>query len=322
MLTEEQKKARRLGGSMIAAALGLSRWKTPLDAYLDVRGEAAEVEENANMRRGTFLEPALRSWTEAELTTLFEVPKMPLVHPDEPFFTYSPDGLELGEKKRLLEIKAPGPQSAQEWGAAGTDDIPQEYHLQTSWGLLVCNRSEGVVSALIGGELRLYRIRRDEELERKLFDRASAFIHNHVIPGIPPPATYGDDLRVIYPKMNVEKQHIDFRTLDESQQRTVVEYLAATTQARAAEKELDSKKVLVQDIIRDAPGIAALPEELGFTRIDWSESKPAMNAGTWKALAQEFLKDFSPIDQQNFITRFTPTEGVRRLTAQAKRTQK
>lgn len=297
---------------MIAAAIGLNRYKTPLDAYLDVRKEAKEVEENPNTERGRFLEPAIRNWSAARLgVQQWEVPSLPLVHPDNPWFTYSPDGLTSSQ---LLEVKSPGPFTAGDWGEQGTDDVPQEYLLQGVFGLAVTGRSECVFAALIGGELRIFKHVRDMELERKVLDKATAFIENHVIPGVPPPAQYGDDLRVIYPKEGAGPR-LKFSELNEAWKQTVADFCRVYIAVADATRELESRKVLVQDIIKDAPGIEGIPDELGISRIDWKTAAPAMNAGTWKAAALEAGGKLyqTPEALKQWLNNFTPTEGVRRF---------
>lgn len=299
---------------MIAAAVGLSRYRTPLDAYLDVRHEAPEFEVNENMKRGTYLEDGIRRWSADRLSTTWDVPDMPIVHPGNAWFTYSPDGLEVGGK-RLLEVKAPGKFAAEEWGEDGTDHVPLEYLLQGAWGLAITGRDEAVFAAPIGGELRIYRHVRDLELEGKLIAKATAFINEHVIPGIPPPAVYGDDatLRRMYPK-NERVNMLEWETLNTLQQQTVRDFLHWHHLIGQATVERDSKAVLVQDLIKDASGITGLPPELGYSRIDWKTSKAAMNAGTWKKLAEALMAQMPAAEQKQLITNFTPAVGSRPFT--------
>lgn len=315
MLTQEQKQARRLGGSMIAAALGLSRYKTPLDAYLDLRGEAPEVESNPNIERGEFLEPAITAWSTHRLGIDWWKPELSVVHPTNPYFTYSPDGIEKGAtSSRILEVKAPGRNSAAEWGEDGTDQIPTEYLMQGAWGLAVTGRNECIFAALIDGELRIFKHVRDMELEGRLLERATNFIENHVKPGVPPEATFGDEktLRRMYPR--ADAPHLAWNDLNSVQQSTVANFLALHGASAQAEREMESRKVLVQDIIKDASGIDGLPQELGFSRIDWKEAKPAMHSGSWKELATLLMSDKEPATQEALKKQFTPEVGSRRFT--------
>lgn len=311
MLTPEAKQARKLGGSMVAAAIGLSRYKTPLDAYLDVLKLAPEVEENAAQERGSFLEPAIRQWSAHRLGTVWLVPDLPLVHPEQPWFTFSPDGLN---PEQVLEVKSPGPMTVNEWGEEGTDDVPQEYLLQGAWGLAVTGRQEAVFAALIGGELKIYRHVRDLKLERAVLDKAQAFITEHVEPRIPPPAQYGDNLSKIYKRHSDALPYLAWNDLNSVQQQLVADFLRVYSVRMIAKKEAETRAIFVQDIIREAPGIKGLPPEFEFERIDWKTKAPAMHAGTWKALAEELLAPKSTQEKEQLISAHTPTEGVRAFT--------
>ena len=299
---------------MIAAALGVSRYKTPLDAYLDVRGEAADIEETPDMERGNFLEPAIMAWAGKRLDRQWEKPHLSLVHPEQPMFTYSPDGLEVQEGPGLLEVKAPGPYTAHEWGEQGTDQVPVEYLMQGAWGLAITGRKTCFFAALIGGELRIFKHERDMELEGKMLARASSFIVDHVLAAVPPPAQYGDDLRKIYPRATTEA-YLAWNDLNPVQQQTIADFLRLYAIEKQAATEKESRQVLVEDIIRTAPGIQGLPPELGFERIDWKEAKPAMHAGSWKNLAtEELLSKLGPGEQKHLIEQYTPATGSRRFT--------
>ncbi len=60
-LSYEQRQERRLGlgGSDVAAILGLSRYASPIDIYNDKVGELAEDIGNDATNRGNLLEPII-----------------------------------------------------------------------------------------------------------------------------------------------------------------------------------------------------------------------------------------------------------------------
>jgi hypothetical protein len=61
-LSKRESDVGRIGGAWIAAAIGLSEYSSPLDAYLRITGEVEDVVEGEAVDRGVFLEPALRQW--------------------------------------------------------------------------------------------------------------------------------------------------------------------------------------------------------------------------------------------------------------------
>lgn len=310
---------------MIAAAIGLSRWKTPLDAYLDVRQEVAPEEvEGENIDRGSFLEPSLLAWTAKKTGIAFTKPhdpidpKQPLVltDPRNEWFTFSPDGIA---GTRIAEIKAPGPRSAFEWGESGVLNdsgdarVPQEYMLQGVWGMMVAQASECVFAALIGGELRTYRMMRDLDLEAKVRAKAEKFITEHVLTGTPPPATYGDGdtLRRLYPSN--EKPAVEWKDLTTIEQGFVADFLRLHAVQKQAKEELERYEAFVQEIIKDRAGIVKLPPDLGYERIDWKSRSPSMHAGSYKEMAEALLKEKTPAEQKIITERHMPKEGGRPL---------
>ncbi|MDX2014184.1 MAG: YqaJ viral recombinase family protein [Myxococcaceae bacterium] len=311
-LTPEQKAARKLGGSIIAAALGVSRYKTPLDAYFDIKGETPEYETTEDQDRGIFLEPALLEWSRKKTGIDWLKPSMPLVSRRSPWFTYSPDGIPAHGGNAILEIKAPGPFAAAEWGDEGTDQVPMEYLLQGAWGVMVTDTAECHFAALISGKLRLFKYVRDLELEERMVAKAQAFIANHVEPSVPPEPTYADfdHLSRMFPK-HVKGKRLRWNDVDEAHQQIIADYLRLKVVAAQAKKELDSKEALIQFYMRDIESIYDLPPDLGFQRIDWKTNAPALHAGSWKSIAEELLAAKTTEEQEAIKARFMPPTGSR-----------
>lgn len=321
MLTPEQRFARRLGGSTIAAALGVSRWKSPLDAYLEVRHEAPEVESSEDIDRGVFLEPSLLQWAKKKTGIEWVKPEMPIVSPLNQWFTFSPDGLSP-DGREVLEIKAPHPRTRDDWGDEGSADVPIEYLLQGAWGVAITGAAGCHFAALIDGKLKLFRYVRDLDLELKLLSRASAFITEHVIPGKPPAPTYLDEenVRRIYPRDVLPRR--EWSSLNAAQQQIVADFVRLHAATAKASKELESLSVLVTDIIGDHSGITKLPPELGLDRIDWRAAKPSMHAGSWKSLAEELMQPLTAEQRSALLQRHLPAQGSRRLTVWAEKAAK
>ena len=71
-----------LGGSDIAAVLGLSKWASPMDVWYQKRGLVDPLEESNAMRRGRLLEPAIAEWYAEETGLQVEDrEEMPVVGP-------------------------------------------------------------------------------------------------------------------------------------------------------------------------------------------------------------------------------------------------
>lgn len=287
-LTDAERKARRIGGSMIAKVLGKSKWGTPLDAYLELTGERPSADKTGeDVDRGVFLEPALREWASKKTGVQFKKAP-PLVLDSWEWATVNPDGmappsLEQWRGGPLLEIKAPRRDDALQWGEEGSDEVPTDALLQTAWGMMIADASEGVIAALLGGELRIYRAVRDCDLEAKMLAAAKRFVEEHVLPRVPPPATYGDDKNVLFMHPRNTLPPRLWVDLSPEEQRMVEGYLAAYNEESSAADRLARFEAPIKEIIGDTDGIT-LPPDLG-KRIDWKAN--AKGNTKWKDVAHE-----------------------------------
>ena len=291
-MTPEERAARRIGGSTIAKILKKSKWGTPLDAYLELTGERSPDETTSEDKdRGNFLEPALREWASKKTDTLFFKPPMQTLS-DWEWATVSPDGLSNKFSNTLLEIKAPRRDDLFLWGEEGTDEVPVDALLQTHWGMMVTKADRGIVAALLGGELRIYRIARDLDLEARMLARAKEFVEYHVIPRVPPAAEYGDDKNVLFMHPRNTLPVRPWESLTPMERRTVAEYVAAWQLENASAKRLESFEPTIKEIIGDHAGITGPTDPAEFmetklTRIDWKND--ASGGTKWKSLAEELL---------------------------------
>lgn len=190
-LTDEQRALRRtgIGGSEIAAVVGLDPYRTPLDVYL-AKVEGYEEPDNAAMERGRFLEAGVADWYAYRTGRVL----MPCTTVRHGRLLCTPDrvGLLDGHPPRDLSIKVPGPYVREQWGEAGTDEVPVPYAAQVQWELKILAAleiSEPVadLAAPVDGDLRVYTLTADAELQAMLVEGAERFWRDHVEPKRPPP---------------------------------------------------------------------------------------------------------------------------------------
>lgn len=160
-----------LGGSDAAAACGLSKWKTPLELFLDKTGQFETV-ENESMAWGNKLEPVVRQEYANRTGRTVVVPEGIIRHPSVPFALMTPDGIADGN--RVLQVKTA--RTSDGWGTPGSGEIPQEYILQTQHEMFVTELRVADVAVLIGGsDFRIYVIEADPELQGMLIDQEREF---------------------------------------------------------------------------------------------------------------------------------------------------
>lgn len=108
----ERKKG--IGGSDVAAILGLSKWSTPFQVYADKRGEAEERAQSMGMLIGTVLEPWILEEYERQTESQVERVGKILYDKEYPFLLATVDGML---PDRIVECKTA--RDNKDWGDAG-----------------------------------------------------------------------------------------------------------------------------------------------------------------------------------------------------------
>jgi predicted phage-related endonuclease len=166
---------------------------------LDKIGESKPIEENMAMKMGNLLEPIVAGLYEEATQRKLQECEL-IVHPKYDFIRGTPDRLvdneDLGVEIKTLRSfdKFSSKAGASGWGEEYTDQIPQHYFLQVIWYMLLTERSSFDVAALGGGqEFRIYRVYRDQDLEKMLIAKAEEFWKKNVLKKIPPEISENDD---------------------------------------------------------------------------------------------------------------------------------
>lgn len=180
--------ARRcgLGGSDAAAILGLSRFSTPTDVYLDKRGESKPKDETPWLRWGNILEPAIRQeYADQTGRTVRDGGLMR--HPVHCFMLGSTDGLT--DCRRVYEGK--NRRTSQGWGEPGSDEVPRTCLLQVQQYMAVTGFPVADVAVLFGGsDFQIYEVPADTEIQEMLIE-AEAEFWQRIVDGNPPnPVTF------------------------------------------------------------------------------------------------------------------------------------
>ncbi|MBQ8636306.1 YqaJ viral recombinase family protein [bacterium] len=149
MFTAEERR-NYIGGSDIAAILGMSRWKTPLKLWLEKTGEVEpdDLSENEAVQLGIELEDFVAQKFARENNKKVRKTSQMYVHKKHPFMVAHIDRLIAGADE-ILECKTCASYKQDEWEE---DKIPQEYILQVIWYLGITGKKTGYIAVLIGGQ--------------------------------------------------------------------------------------------------------------------------------------------------------------------------
>ena len=305
-----------IGGSDIAAILGLSPWKTALDVWLDKTGQAEDSVGNAEaVRWGTLLEDVVASeYSERTERAVQRVNRI-LRHPAHEFaignidraivtpgsrVRVADDGGTLLGAAGLLEVKTASAYKAVEWGLDGDDDaVPVHYQAQVMWYLAITGQQWADVAALIGGQrMVIRRIHRDDETIAAMLERAHDFWHLHVLTRQPPEPITARDVERLFPADNGGAV--------EATDDLLAAYNAAReAKARIAQAEADYDAAVER--IKLALGERSALTLNGTPLVTWKASKPTRRVD-WKAVAEALR---APADVISAHT--TETPGSRRF---------
>ncbi|MDK4684489.1 YqaJ viral recombinase family protein [Kingella negevensis] len=211
-----QDRRQGIGGSDIAAIIGVSQFKTALDVFLSKTTEQPEL-KGEHLYWGHALEaPIAARFSEETGELIYRQPEIKK-HPKHDFALANADGLIIDKITQqpigILEIKTANAFKTKEWSNED-DGVPIEYIAQVQWYMEIFDVDFAYIAVLIGGsDYRHYRIERDRELAADLLARAKEFWENHVMKNVPPEPQNAADMQKLYPQDDGEAQQADTETL-------------------------------------------------------------------------------------------------------------
>jgi putative phage-type endonuclease len=191
-LTAEELEARRdgIGGSDVAAILGLDKWRGPLAVYLSKIGEGENSTSIAG-RRGNHLESFAAELYAEETGLALSEPGTFRGKGDQSWRLANVDRLAFvnGDSRpnRVVECKCPTSRTYHEWGEAPDGRVPESYLVQCTWYMDVTGIHRCDLVALLDDEIRIYPVEWDDEFAAMLRERAERFRVDHVLARNPPP---------------------------------------------------------------------------------------------------------------------------------------
>ena len=143
-------RASRLGGSDIAAVLGLSPWESRFSLWHRKSGLIGQPDLSDVMEWGNRLEDAVAQKFADEHPALEVIRAGTFVHPGRDYQLANPDRLLRGEgPDKVLEVKTAREDT--HWGEPGTDEIPVHYRPQILWYLDTLGLRIAHIAVLIAG---------------------------------------------------------------------------------------------------------------------------------------------------------------------------
>lgn len=177
-----------IGGSDVAALMGISKYRTPLEVWLEKTGrrESPDLSDKESVEWGNRLEGVIRDKF-AEMHPELKVSEVnaTLVRKDRLWAHANLDGVVMDADGRfgILEIKTVGKAREHDWD----NGVPDYYLTQVTHYMSVTGWDYAYVAALIGGQRYVeYRIERDEEDVVAVTNAVDSFWRGFVLPDAMP----------------------------------------------------------------------------------------------------------------------------------------
>lgn len=247
-------RSRAVGGSEVAAILGLHPWSSAFELWHIKAGTLAPQPGTFKTRLGNLLEDAVATLYAEETGTVLRRTTGLWANTERPWQVATPDRFAVAEPRGssrhpvgLVECKTADPGDAWQWGPDGTpvrfDDptpaVPLHYAVQTLWQLDTFGLRHGTIAVLIGArEFRSYPLEWTETDAHTARAAVRAFLDSLDAGDAPPidghEATYRA-VRALHPDLD-RSERVDVG-VDVGRR-----FLAAARGYRAAEEEWNAAR--------------------------------------------------------------------------------
>lgn len=256
LVTTEADRSKFIGGSDVAAVLGVSPWTSPYELWMQkthrAPKEAPTPEQQKRFDRGHRLEPVVVDMLVDRLRDEgHEVEVIArnarYIDPEHPFMACEIDfELMLDGEHVNGDCKTVHPFASKKWGEEGTDEVPIEYATQFMQGLGITGRQRCIVATLIGmDDLLVYWVERDEDTIAGIRNRVCEFWNDCVLADVEPDPIDFDDCKAIYQKANGASIEAEPEVRD-----AVLRLAGVKEQIKALEEEEEALQFKIVDFMR------------------------------------------------------------------------
>lgn len=256
MLTNDQRVERQfsIGGSDAAKALGVSKWGTLRDLYLEkVEGVERPIENFEAVRWGELSEDMVADEAAFRNNWITRVLEEPITHKKYDFIRGNLDRIiQVNGEWGVNEVKtAQAPYGV--WGEAMTDEVPVDYYWQVVHYMMCGDYNFAYLTVWFRctPELRVYYIPRREDDIKRLEEAEVRFWEDYVIPKKMPPAISEDDIDREFPETDDDK----FVEADSFVVDLCREYKEIQNQITDLEKRKGEIKMSIKETLGDAKNL-------------------------------------------------------------------
>lgn len=312
MLTPEQIALRKMGvgGSEIAAVMGLDPYKSKLDVWLEKTGQAPPFAGNAATDLGNRLEPIVADLYSEEMGVRL-APCSTVVHPSYPHVLATPDRIaQASPAFYAVELKTRSWRTARGFGPPGSDLVPEPVALQVHYTAAIL-RALGITTAdysdvgllVDGREFSTYRLPYDAEIVGVLIEQVTVFWR--LVESRTAPEIDGSDSATAYVKGLFAKAGAELMEATAEDYALMIDY----DHWREKEKEAVAEKARFANALRLRIGKGA-GLDAPLARALWTNDKDGTSVD-WEVIAR--VSGASP-DTIKRYTKTVPGKRVLRVT--------
>jgi len=284
-----------IGGSDIAAILGISPFKTALGIWNQKTGRAPVKEVTDAQQWGLRLEtPILEEWARIVRPASFDISKSLIIR--DGWKAASPDGLAVVDGKLVIvEAKTVSAWLKDEWES----DVPEFYLTQVLWYMHVTGVPRADFFVLIGGQetvgpLSIYAEDYANHIDA-IVERVDIWRTEHLVEHNVPTALAPDDA------FNLNWAYLpDSDTMTALPAELVSQYIDAKTDERELTKRIEVLQTLIKTTLKENQ-VGTVD---GVNAITWKSPKAATPQNRKKALLQAIDKansEIALIDAGNWV---------------------
>lgn len=295
-------EARRagIGGSDVAAVLGLSKYKSPYQLWLDKTGRSElEDEQSEPAYWGNALEDVVAQEFKKRTGLKVQRVNQTLVHPIHKFARANIDRAVINPEisgnvrikngqlttDHILECKTANQYMAKLWGK-DTESVPDYYLVQCQWYMGITQTQKCSLAVLIGGQqFRTYEINYDAELFEMLIEECGNFWRNHVLADVPPEPTTFDDVTHRWSKHDPDTSidDVDLTALIE-------EYKDLSADMKEAKAQQDDLKTQICSLIQEKETVLHGDKRLATFK---AQERTTIDSKAFKTEYPELWKQFA-----------------------------
>jgi putative phage-type endonuclease len=199
---ELEERQKGIFATDAAPALGLSKYRSPVQVWMEKIGNPMPFEESEAMKMGHIMQPVIaRLYEDKYETRLRDLEGTTLWHPKISFMGSHFDYV-TADNKTLVEIKNFHPARQKEFGDDGSDDIPMDCLVQCVHEAIVFGVTRVDLAVLFGGQsFKVYPITINPDTADMVIEREEKFWRQVVEREAPAPID-PEETRRLFPRDN------------------------------------------------------------------------------------------------------------------------